>query len=156
MMKKRTLKKSLLITAITLIALAALFAGAWLFAAHQLSRLDTYRENITTAARNALDRDVTYEKVKATLTLRRGLSLQFTNLVIREKDRSADLLHVGAASFRIDLLPLLVKRVILREAILDQPRLSLKRDQNGVLNIADLLYPAKETGDDSGSEESNH
>jgi uncharacterized protein involved in outer membrane biogenesis len=139
-MKKRTLIKGLLIAAIAFIAL---LAAAWLFASYQMSRLDTFKENITTAMGNALDRDVTYEKVKATLTLRDGLSLQFTNLVIREKDRSSDLLNVGTASFRVDLLPLLAKRMILGEAILDQPRLSLKRDQTGALNIADLLFQQK-------------
>jgi uncharacterized protein involved in outer membrane biogenesis len=138
-MKKRALIKGLLIAAIALIVLVSLLAGAWFYASYQLSQLDTFREKITTGAGNALDRDVTYEKGKATLTLRNGLALQFTNLVIRDKDRSSDLLHVGTASFRVDLLPLLVKRVVLRESILDQPRLSLKRDQAGILNIADLL-----------------
>ncbi len=142
-MKKRTLIKGLLITAVVLIVFVALFAGAWFYASDQLSRLDTFRENITTAASSALDREVAYETGKATLTLSDGLALQFTNLVIREKDRSSDLLKVGAASFRVDLLPLLTKRVIVREAILDQPRLSLKRDQAGVLNIADLLNRQK-------------
>jgi len=143
-MKKRTLIKGLLITAGALIVLAAfLLAGAWFYASYQLSRLDTFRENIMTAAASTLDRDVTYEKVKATLTLHDGLSLQFTNLVIREKDRSSDLLHVGTASFRIDLLSLLAKRVVIRETILNEPRLSLKRDQTGTLNIADLLNRQK-------------
>ena len=142
-MKKRTLIKGLLITAIVLIVLVSLLAGAWFYASYQLSQLDTFREKITTGAGNALDRDVTYENGKATLTLRNGLALEFTNLVIRDKDRSSDLLHVDAASFRVDLLPLLTKRVILREAILHQPRLSLKRDQSGALNIADLLSRQK-------------
>src|SRR5665647_3695485 len=141
-MKKRTLIKGLLITAGALIVLAALLlAGAWFYASYQLSRLDTFRENIMTAAASTLDRDVTYEKVKATLTLHDGLSLQFTNLVIREKDRSSDLLHVGAASFRIDLLPLLAKRVVIRETILDEPRLSLKRDQAGTVSYTHLTLP---------------
>ena len=139
-MKKRTLIKGLLIAAI---ALVSLLAGAWFYASYQLSQLDTFREKITTIASNALDRDVTYEKGKATLTLRNGLALQFTNLVIRNKDRASDLLHVGTASFRVDLLPLLAKRVILREAIFNQPSLSLKRDPSGALNIADLLSRQK-------------
>jgi hypothetical protein len=58
---------------------------------YQLSRLDTFRANITTAAGNALDRNVTYETGKANLTLRDGLSLQFTNQVIRDKDQSSDI-----------------------------------------------------------------
>jgi len=113
---------------------------------YQLSRLDTFRANITTAAGNALDRNVTYETGKANLTLRDGLSLQFTNQVIRDKDQSSDLLNAETAFSRVDLLPLLIKRMILREVILDQPRLSLKRDQAGALNIADLLSRQKKPG----------
>ncbi|KAF0154289.1 MAG: AsmA family protein [Syntrophaceae bacterium] len=144
-MKKRTLIKGLLIVAVALIVLVSLSAGAWFYASYQLSQLDTFREKIMKVAGNALDRDLTYEKGKATLTIRNGLSLQFTNLVIREKDRSSDLLNIGNAFFRVDLLPLLVKRVVLRESILDQPHLSLKRNQAGILNIADLLFRQKKT-----------
>jgi uncharacterized protein involved in outer membrane biogenesis len=143
-MKKRTLIKGLLITAVVLIVIAALLAGAWFYASDQLSRLDTFRENITTAVSSALNREVAYEKGTATLTLQHGLSLHFTNLVILDKDRSSDLLRVGAASLRVDLLPLLAKRVVLREVILDQPRFTLKRDQAGVLNITDLLNRPEE------------
>ena len=144
MMKKHTLIKGFLIAAFVLFVLAALFAGVWFYVSDQLSRADSFRERIITAAKGALDREVTYEKATATLTPQYGLSLNFTNLVILEKDRSSELLRVVAGSFRVDLLPLLAKRVVLRDVILDQPHFTLKRDQAGVLNIADLLNPAKE------------
>jgi hypothetical protein len=134
--KRRTLIKAFLLSAI---ALAALFAAAGLFVSYQLSHLETYKDSITTAVGKALQRNITYEKGKATWTIRGGLALQFTNVVIREKDRSADLLNMQTAFFRVDILPLLRGRVVLREVILDQPRLSLKRDHAGSLNIADLL-----------------
>ena len=41
------------------------------------------------------------------------------------------------------ILPLLRNRLVFREVILDQPRLSLIRDRAGVLNIADLLTKEK-------------
>ncbi len=135
-MKKRTLIKALLISTAVL---AALFASAWFFVSWQLSHLENCKESITAAVGNQLNRDITYEKGKATLTIRAGLALQFTRVVIREKDRSADVLNIETAFFRVDILPLLRKRVILREVILDHPRLSLKRDRTGALNIADLL-----------------
>ncbi|MGV8057033.1 MAG: AsmA-like C-terminal domain-containing protein [Smithellaceae bacterium] len=134
--KKRTLIKSILLSAIVLVAL---LVSAWFFASYQLSRLDSYKELITTTAGKALQREVTYEKGEATLTIRAGLALQFTNVVIREKDRSADLLNIQTAFFRVDILPLLRNRLVLREVLLDHPRLSLKRDHTGYLNIADLL-----------------
>lgn len=134
--EKRTLVKAFLISAI---ALMALLAAAWIFVSYQLSHLENYKESISTSVGKALQRNVTYEKGTAALTIRAGLALQFTNVVIRDKDRQADLLNIPTAFFRVDLLPLLQNRVILREVIFDHPRLSLKRDRAGSLNIADLL-----------------
>lgn len=141
-MKKRILIKVLPITAIVL---AVFLAAAWAFLTYQVSRLDAFKKDITTAMSNALDREVTYEHGKAALALRDGLSIRLTNLVIREKDRASDLASVRTAFFRVDLLPLLVDRVILGEVFLDQPRLFLKRDRTGSLNIADLFSRQKKS-----------
>lgn len=143
--KKRTLIKAFFLSAA---ALAVLSVSAWFFVSWQLSHLDTCKESITKAVEKVLKRNVTYDKGKATLTIRSGLALQFANVVIREKDRSADLLNIPTAFFRVDILPLLRNRVILREVILDQPRLSLKRDRTGSLNIADLLTSGRTSGMD--------
>ncbi|MEN6375668.1 MAG: AsmA-like C-terminal domain-containing protein [Smithella sp.] len=134
--KKRTLIKVLLIPAI---ALAALIAFAWFYIYHELSHLENYKDSITQAVGETLQRNVTYESGKASLTIRGGLALRFTNLVIKEKDRSADLLNIKTAFFQMGVLPLLRNRLIFREVVLDQPCLSLKRDRTGSLNIADLL-----------------
>jgi len=117
--------------------------SAWHFASYQVSRLENYKESITGAMKKSLDRDVAYEKGKATLTLRTGLALQFTNLVVREKDGSENLLVIKNAFFRVNLIPLLRNKLVLREIIFDQPRLLLKRDSAGVLNIDDLLKGEK-------------
>lgn len=141
-MKKRILIKIILIV---IILLAAFFAAAWSFLSYQVSRLDAFKEDITKAMGEVLEREVTYEQGKAALTLRDGLSIQLTGLVIREKDRQADLLNVRTAFFRVDLFPLLVDRVTLGEVFLEEPRLFLKRDKTGVLNIADLLSQQKKS-----------
>ena len=135
-MKKRTL---IIIFFAVIVTLAALIVSAWYFARHQLSHLETYKSTLTATVSKALNRQVTYETGKATLTFRQGLALQFTNVVIREKDQSSDLLNVRTAWVRVDVLPLIVNRVNLGQVILDSPRLALKRDRAGVLNIADLL-----------------
>lgn len=134
--KKRTLIKTLLISAI---ALAALIALIWFYISHELSHLENYKDSITQAVGETLKRDVTYEKADASLTIRDGLALRFTHLVIKEKDRSADLLNIKTAFFRMGVLPLLRSRLTLKEVVLDQPYFFLKRDRTGSLNIADLL-----------------
>ncbi len=134
--KKRTPIKTFLISAISL---AALFTLAWFYISAQLSHLEKYKTSITQAVGEALQRDVSYEKADACLTIRDGLALRFTHLAIKEKDRSADFLNIKTAFFRMGVLPLLRSRLTLKEVVLDQPCLFLKRDRTGSLNITDLL-----------------
>jgi len=134
--KKRTLLKNFLISAISL---AAFFTLAWFYISAELSHLEKYKTSITQAVGEALQRDVSYEKADACLTIRDGLVLRFTHLVIKEKDRSADFLNIKTAFFRMGVLPLLRSRLSLKEVVLDQPYFFLKRDRKGSLNIADLL-----------------
>jgi len=134
--KKRTVIIVILISAITFTTLSV---TAWFYVSNKLSRLETYKEYITKTVSEKLNRDVTYETGTAALTLRDGLSVQFTNFVIKEKDRSSDFLNVKNAFFRINILSLLRNRLVFGEVILNQPCFSLKRDSAGVLNIADLL-----------------
>lgn len=117
--------------------------SAWYFASYQLSRLETQKESITAAVKKDWNRNVTYETGKATLTLRAGLAIQFTNLVVQEKDGLSNVLVIKKAFFRVNLLPLLRNKLVLREIIFDQPRLLIKRDSEGVLNIEDLLTGGK-------------
>ncbi|HBI48096.1 MAG TPA: hypothetical protein DDX93_05195 [Smithella sp.] len=134
--KKRTV---VIIIILSVITLAALFASAWFYASYRLSRLDSYKESIMKTVAEKFNRDITYETGKASLSLSDGLFLQFTNLTITEKDRSSSFLNVKNASFRVKVFPLLINRVVFREVIFDEPRISLKRDKAGVLNIDDLL-----------------
>ncbi|HAR48835.1 MAG TPA: hypothetical protein DCR81_01720 [Smithella sp.] len=134
--KKRTVVIVVILSAITL---TALFASAWFYASYKLSRLDSYKESIVQAVVEKLNRNITYETGKASLSLSDGLFLQFTNLVVKEKGSSLDFLNVKNASLKVKVFPLLINRVVFREIILNEPRVALKRDKTGVLNIADLL-----------------
>ena len=134
-------KKRKIIIAILLfvVIISALCIPAWFYLANKLSRLDSYKESITKTAMEKFNRDLTYETGEATLTLRDGISVRFTNVEIKEKDGSSDFLKVKSAFFRVNILPLLRNRLVLGEVFLSQPSVSLKRDSAGVLNIADLL-----------------
>ena len=141
--KKRVIK----IVIISFIIIIALLASAWLFASYELYRLENYKGSMTQAMGKALNRDVTYETGKAELTFRTGLAIRLTNIVVRDKDQSSNLLIIKTVFFRVNLLPLLRNRLVLREIIFDQPQLLLKRDSAGLLNIADILAgEKKETG----------
>ena len=71
--------------------------------------------------------------------MRKGLSIQITNLVVTEKDGLSNFLNVKNASLRVQVFPLLINRLVFGEVVLNEPRVSLKMDKTGVLNIADLL-----------------
>lgn len=134
--KKRTVVIIVILSAMTL---AVLFASGWLYASYRLSRLDYYKDSITKAVAEKFNRNIAYETGKASLSLREGLVIQITNLVVKEKDGSSNFLNVKNAYLRVKVFPLLVNRIIFGEILLHEPRLLLKRDKTGVLNIADLL-----------------
>ncbi|MBN1366017.1 MAG: AsmA-like C-terminal domain-containing protein [Syntrophaceae bacterium] len=135
--KKRTVIIIIFLTSVLIIA--ALCVQAWFYLSDKVARLDSYRDVITKTAAEKFNRVLSYETGKATLTLRNGLSVQFTNVVISEKDGSADFLSVKDAFIRVNILPLLRNRLVLGKVVLSEPRVSVKRDSMGVLNIADLL-----------------
>jgi hypothetical protein len=136
-------KRATIIVSISFITIIVLVVSAWFFASYQLSRLETHKEFITSAVKKDWNRNVVYEKCKATLTIRTGLALQFSNLVVQEKDGLSNVLVIKNAFFRVHILPLLRNKLVLGEIIFDQPSLLIKRDRAGVLNINDLLTGEK-------------
>jgi len=145
-------KRVVTIVLILLMFLSALFASAWFYVSHKLSDLEAFRETITKVAAEKINRDIKFESGKANLSFHDGLALHFDNIIITEKDRSAIFVSARKASFRVNILPLLINKFIFKEAVLDEPRLLLNRDRQGVLNIADLLEKEKK---DSGIEFKN-
>lgn len=123
------------------LALAAVFllllAGG---AAHILTRLlhlDSYREQIIGELQQALNRQVVYGKGE--VAFRFGPTFTFTDVRVRERDGSRDLLRVNRLTFRLALFPLLEKKVVLREVVLDRPQITVARNKDGSLSIGDLL-----------------
>lgn len=139
-------KQKILVAVFAAVAvIAAILVSAWLYAAEKLSHLEQYKASITQTLSEELNREVSYETGTASLTLRNGLSFRFTNMAVREKDGASDFLKVHSASVRVGILPLLINRIVLAEIVLTHPGISLIRDPNGDLNIADLLVE-KEDG----------
>ncbi len=136
-------KRSITIVLISAAAIVALFVSAWFYVSSQLARLEDHKEFITKTIKEKLHRDVTYETGNASVTLRNGLSLRFTNVVIAEKDHSSAFLTVKTAFSHVKIIPLLANKIVLKEVILNEPVISLKRDRAGVWNIADLLKDEK-------------
>lgn len=133
-----TRKKKLLI--LLIIMTAAIVGGSYLI--DRLLQLDTYKTQIIAAMEKELQRKVRYESGE--FTFRYGPAFSFTNVEILEKGGTATLLSAKRLTFRISLLPLLEKKIIMRRLLLDQPNVLLVRESNGAWNIDDLLQPKQE------------
>ncbi len=126
---------------ITLVILVIL-AGGGTLVLDKLLHLDSYKDQILAELQLSLNRKVTYEK--GAFSFRFEPSFTFTKIVILEKDGTTKFVTADRLTFRIALLPLLEKRIVLKEMVLDRPLIALDRDKSGVLNISDLLVEKKE------------
>ena len=140
------MKKKIILIAIAVfvVGAVALTMAAWFYVSSQLSRLEAYRHEITSSLEEALGRKIDYRDAQATLTLRAGLSLRIDDLAVHEKNAPEYWLTVRSAFFRMELLPLLGGRIVLREVIMDQLRMQLIRSREGTWNIDDLLAERKQ------------
>lgn len=124
------------------LAILLLLAGGGAFVLNKLLHLDSYKDQILTELQKSLNRTVTYDKG----TISHGFtpSFTFSGVVVLEKDGAANFVTADRLTFRIALLPLLEKRVEIKEMVLDRPVISVARDKSGVFNIGDLLEKNKE------------
>ena len=103
----------------------------------RLSDLSAHKEDIVNTFKAALNRDVAYESADFSFSF--GPVFAFKGIQIREKDGSSSFATMDRLEFRVALLPLLWKKIVIKEVYLDNPRLMLVRNPSGELNISDLL-----------------
>lgn len=135
------MKKKIIILAAVLISAAALAVAAAFIAARMID-LETYRADLIQAVKTELNRDVRYGKAELSLRLRPAFT--FTDVVILEKDAQTAFITAERLSFKLKLLPLLTKKIILREITLENPRIALSREASGAFNVSDLLDDKKQ------------
>lgn len=136
---KKFSRKSYLILAISILAILAVVGTLVL---EKLLHLDSYKEQILAGLQKSLNRTVMYDKGTYSLGFRP--SFTFTKVVVLEKEGTASFITADSITFKVPLLPLLEKRLVLKEIVLDRPVIALSRDRSGVFNISDLLEKKKE------------
>ena len=114
-----------------------LLAGGAALYLQQLLRMDTYKEQIVAELGSALHREVSYRT--GDFTLRYGPSFTFTGITITERDGVSRFLHADRLTLRIALLPLLEKKIIIKELDLDAPHIAITRNRDGAFSLSDLL-----------------
>ncbi len=133
--KKITLLLAAAVVALALAVLAGMIATRFL-------NLDTHREDLLHALRTALDREVLYRE--GSLSFRLQPTFTFTGVVIREKDGASDFITADRVTFKLAVLPLLKKNVVLRRLEMENPRIHLIRDRSGIFNIGNLFEEKKD------------
>ena len=113
--KKRTV--IIIALLVFVVAIAALCVPVWFYISDKVTHLDSYKELITKTATEKLNRSLTYGTGKASLTLTDGLTVQFTDVIIKEKNSSSDFLNVKNAFLRVSF-PLNAGHTVHNDAVL--------------------------------------
>jgi len=105
----------------------------------RLIDINDYRDNIMATLQQSLHRKVTFGT--GVFSMYFGPSFIFETVTIKEPDNSNDFIKAKRVTVRLALLPLLEKKVVLRELVLEGAGVNLVRNSDGKLNIDDLLKP---------------
>lgn len=127
--------KALLIAILLVLVVIAGTVAVILFS--RLHEIDTYKDQILAEVEQVLHRRVTYEK--GDLSFSFGPAFTFTKVTIKEPDGTTDFVTADRLSFRIALIPLLDKRVVIKQLVVEQPFIRISRNRDGRFNISDLL-----------------
>jgi uncharacterized protein involved in outer membrane biogenesis len=135
-----TKKNKIILLAAVVISVAALAVAA-VFLVPRMLDPETHRAALIQHLKTALNRDVRYGKGEFSLWLRPAFT--FTDVVILEKDAQTVFIAADRLSFKLTVLPLLRKKLVLREVALENPRVAIIREVSGTFNVSDLLDDKK-------------
>lgn len=128
-------------SSILLLIIATLVTGVAFFLPRLLD-VNAYRNDIIEALHKGLNRQVSFSS--GSFDWNFGPSFVFNDFSIKEKDGVGEFLSAGRVTVRLALIPLLEKRVELKDLFLERARISLQRNADGLLSIDDLLTPGKD------------
>lgn len=105
----------------------------------RLIDISTYQQQIVAMLEDSLQRKISLGEIR--FVWRFGPEFVINDLHLRERTSSEEFLHAQKVTIRLGLLPLLRRQVALRTVVVDGLQARVIRDENGELNIADLLAP---------------
>lgn len=131
------------ISGILLVTVATMVTATALFLPYLLD-VNAYRSEIVAALQQSLNRQVSFGS--GTFAWNFGPSFEFKLFNVKELDGKTNFITSRQITVKIALIPLLNKRVELKNLILDETTISLFRNSDDTLNIDDLLKPRKDDG----------
>lgn len=126
----------LLMAGITIITALALFLP-------YLMDVNAYRTEILDILQKSLHRQVSFRS--GSFAWHFGPSFVFKDFEVKGLDGKTDLLSAKQITIQLAFMPLLEKRVELKNIELSEASLSLIRNPDGKLNVNDLLEPGKDS-----------
>jgi AsmA protein len=106
--------------------------------------LNKYKGTILTQVRTYINRPVDFDSIS--LTILTGLGAEIKGLRIADDPSFAkvDFIKLDRVKVKVALLPLLQKKIKVREVVLNEPVINVIRNSSGVLNFKNLLVPKPE------------
>jgi uncharacterized protein YhdP len=129
------------VSGVLLVMVATLVTATAFFLPYLLD-VNAYRSEIITALQESLNRPVSFSS--GSFAWHFGPSFEFKSFTVKERDGSADFVTAEKITVQLALIPLLEKKVELKNLMLDGATISLLRSSDGTYNIDDLLKPGKE------------
>lgn len=126
------------------VLIAVLFIAAVIFI--KTFDLNRFKPQIISQASKTLNRRVDFEKINLALSLRQGISLKISNLVIAEDPAfgKGDFLAVKGISLAVDVLKYIFnKEVNVPNVLIDSPRVAIIRKKDGSLNVQTIAQSSQ-------------
>ncbi len=131
--------RKLVIIVAVIIGIPVLLVGGTLLLVKVLVTPEMIRKSVLPRVEKVVHRRI--EMADAGIGLFSGITLR--NLKVYEKDGSGPFVSLGEARLHYQLLPLLSRRVVVDEIVLDTPGVHVVRNPDGSFNFSDLLRRAK-------------
>ncbi len=132
----QTNRSRIRIVAISLVVILATIAAAYLVLPDLLN-LDNYKEQILAELQKSLKRPVTYSTARFTFNL--GPAISLDSVVVKEPDSPETFLSVNRLTCRLELIPLLKKKIVIHSLLAEKPDIRIVRNPDGTFNFSDLL-----------------
>lgn|GEM_PF-2114581 len=108
--------------------------------------LNKYKGVFISKIEQAIERDV--EVGRAKLSLMKGIAVNLENVTISNHPafKKESFLTLGGLELKVKFLPLLKKRVEIKNIALSSPKILIELNQQGTFNFHDLINPKKKSG----------
>lgn len=117
---------------LAVVVFVALFVGAQV-----LINRPFVHEKITKILSDRLQREITLSGMSVSFFPSIGINLKGLN--VSKKDKKDSFVSLDNLRVNVELFPLFKKRLVVKEIVLDRPKINIEKDANGKYSFSDLL-----------------